>query len=106
MNTPDLVLTFSVIEDDIDYGSPDDCSDCPVARAVNRALHGVRPYSGCHAEVDQHDISVFSVGRNGRLEYQAPTPPEVAAFIGAFDGYDDGPVEPFSATVTLKAVEY
>jgi len=88
--TKEILIELSA--DDITHGTKKDCSDCPVARAVARALPGSRP------EVFHEEIELY-----GKYRGTATTPSEISEFIEAFD--DGVPVEPFRFTLKFEEFE-
>lgn len=78
-----MIVTIDVTRDDIDQGVRTDCMQCPVARAIRRAL-GL-----------DYDVSVgpsdMDLGQHTYLSVL--TPAHAAAFMGHFDA--GHPVAPF-----------
>lgn len=83
-----MSLKVEVTQKDIDIGLRGDCSQCPVALAVSRALIAAGLEYG--VGVDELNIKLF---RHGMLVHTIRTPKEVAEFIEDFDSRYS--VEPF-----------
>ena len=72
-------MLIQVTRDDIRNGQPSRATKCPVALAINRAIHNDSKY--CTAGVCGAYISVYILGKMKR--YYTPEP--VKDFIRAFD---------------------
>lgn len=84
-------MTINVTQKDIDEGIPKNCYDCPVARAIRKAL---KPDLVAVRERFIH-LHLRVEGSPGSTSKQAfITPPAVRAFIDAFD--EEQPVQPFT----------
>lgn len=84
-------MIIEVTQEDIDHGEKKKCMECPVARAINRAHKGAR------AAVGDYCIGI----KTGFLKTETvPTPPEVQAFVLAFDA--GRPVSPFTFSLPLE----
>lgn len=80
-------LTVEVTGEDIEQGVPGDCVDCPVARALNRALG----YAAGTVDVDADEYWLGPQDNEGR-PYRLPA--AASEFVMAFDS--DEAVAPFS----------
>lgn len=79
-------MTIEVTQEDIDKGVPENCSKCPVARAIERTLPNPSP----SIAVDPEVIEWFD-GDQWQFRY---TKVKVQTFIERFDA--GKPVKPFS----------
>lgn len=73
------MTTIEVTQQDIDTGFRLDCTQCPVARAINRGLS-----PGCVCGVGQGYIKICSPGLAGRT-VGIDMPPAVRRFINRYD---------------------
>lgn len=88
-----MKLTIQITADDIAQGMPDNCSACPVALAVNRALHGWWASS-----VGKLYVTIVR-GRHHEPK-MADLPTDLMAFIRAFDA--GAPLPPLADSYTLE----
>jgi hypothetical protein len=83
-----MTATINVTQDDIDQGRPEDCRNCPVAIATERALQ--QPIS-----VDGEQIRLHRSCHFIRL-------PKIAqAFVANFDAFDRDQPKPFTFEITF-----
>lgn len=80
-------LTVAVTKEDIDQGVPGDPCQCPLARALNRALD----YAEGTVDVDANE---YWLGPQAKEPRPYRLPAAASAFVLAFDS--DEPVAPFS----------
>jgi hypothetical protein len=100
-------ITVRVTADDIANGVKNNCFECPVARAILRAI-GVtgNPADSPVHVVEVNDCDVWiDHDTNGRLgtgyyisRYDLPD--DAANFIGVFDEWGSDYVDPFTFTLT------
>lgn len=93
-------LVVNVTAEDIASGVPNDCSDCPIARAIQRALPEY------HVDVTRSKIELARPTGDGEVwsrgYYELP---DVARkFVLAFDTDHQASYPPFSFTATLIPV--
>jgi len=89
-----MKLHVGVTEQDINWGSPNNCETCPVARAIERAVGD----PSIRVSVGLHTIRLrkwFHTTHSALLPGSHP----VAVFVQKFDKGE--PVEPFSFDVNL-----
>lgn len=80
-------MIIQVTQDDIDRGCREDANNCPVARAVARAVPDADRVS-----VDMCDISIWVRAGAGVVRIEVPTSDVVADWIEVFDTDPDGRV--------------
>lgn len=89
------VVTIDLSQNDIDYGLPGWCGNCPVARATNRVL------DKCYyAHVTDCLMSVCEHGPRSFM-HRSLLPVHVSAFIRDFDLGE--PVTPFTFQLDIPA---
>lgn len=81
-----FTLEPTITFDDISAGERDDCQNCPIARAINRELHKIRPGIWCSVYPSRVKIWTW------KCNY-AYFGEEIALFISKFD--DKKEVKPF-----------
>lgn len=86
-------MKINVTQRDIDSGLRNDCTLCPVARAIKRRL-------GKSKSVQVFETSIDIYNSKDRLEKQYNIPELAQLFIKNFD--TGCPVGPFSFTLNLK----
>ena len=80
-------------QEDIDQGIPRDCGNCPVARAIERAM-GV----SCKVEVEANRLDVY----DGET-WWTPLPAMVETFVDNFDNVNQRVLcEPFTFDLELR----
>lgn len=95
-----MILKISVTQEDIEKGIKQDCTKCPIARAVNRALieNNLQPLS-CEVEgpiklMDWHNDYVMIDKEQAK---------KINIFINDFD--DERKVQPFEMEVKFEQRE-
>ncbi len=83
-------IEVELTEDDMRHGKANDCAECPVARAVARALPGAEPH------VFHEEIELY-----GKYDGSATTPEEVSKWIDDFDSARN--VAPFRFTLKFES---
>lgn len=93
-------MRISVTKTDINRGCPYEGDNCPIARAVRRALRPMGIHHANAVAVDQ-DSMTFQT-KTGRVIKSIRTPATAAQFISAFDS--GRAVQPFTFQIknTLK----
>lgn len=86
-------VTIEVTQDDIDQGSPANCTLCPVARAASRV------FPGKNVQVGRTYMSVHNTPLSLEGYTEVLLPPEVTRFIRTFDQQGRAAVQPFTFTV-------
>ena len=92
------VIHVYVTQDDIDDGTRNSCSTCPVALAAKRALQGAVTCCIDHVSVGVQRIIVFDRPGNGIAKYTYAR--DVEALIQRYDM--TGPMEPFDFVAELS----
>lgn len=99
-----MSVEVRVTHEEIESGRPLDCYECPVARAINRALGN--PF---RARVTLTTIEVIRFGEFGKREpamtryLSFPTPPAVKEFMGTFDIGGADAVKPFEFPMEIPS---
>ncbi len=91
-----MTIVVDVTAENIAKGVKDDCSRCPVALAIRRALSLNVNETSDYVTVNEDEIEIRRDGRNLSIE----TPEVAEEFILNFD-YGD-PVEPFTFPLELE----
>lgn len=95
-----MKLTVDVTPADIHDGEQGNCTLCPVALAVQRALHAYDPAVAWGAAVGPADVSVTrDDGGPGEQWTEILAPSAVAEFVARFDSWAS--VGPFTFTLDI-----
>lgn len=93
MNKRLISIPIFPIQSDLTHGVACNCRECPIARAINRALAGLQmcspeatinidEFEFCYSRVGNDRIAIFA---NGVCILTAPTPWQISRFIYEFD---------------------
>jgi hypothetical protein len=95
-NTQSNILKVSVTQADIDSGHRNDCTECPIALAINRAA----PFDLAYSFKVRHSyVEVFMNNKTGANEFWE-LPYEAKMFIRNFD--KNKPVKPFEFEIKME----
>lgn len=98
MSNVTRTVTVTVTQEDIDTGDPGMCYECPVARAISRAV-------GRRCRVKEPNYWGFSDGPSGNKSDNLPDPfrlpPIAATFVETFDDFGPERVVPFTFEITV-----